>query len=118
MRSHQFDDYTDRAVMSFPARAALSVLKSTYQEAGIALALPDRAPPADEGPGHERDDRRRRILKSLLDGLAIDWDEEKGERLRHLLRTTSRRLGGITARAALSDRVAGGRRHVCGSAAR
>src|SRR4029078_10878483 len=37
VRPYESDDYTDRGILSFSARAGLSVLKSTYQDAGIAL---------------------------------------------------------------------------------
>lgn len=95
---YEFDDYTDRAIMSYPAREALSVLKSAYQKAGIDLALPDRTPEHDtEHDPREfdplearlaRSEQRRNILRGLIDGLAINWEERTGEswreRMRHL----------------------------------
>src|SRR4029079_2020067 len=37
---YRFDDYTERLVISYPARSALSTLKSIYQIASVQLALP------------------------------------------------------------------------------
>ena len=97
VNSHQFDNYTDRSVISYSTRTALSVLKATYQEAGVALALPDRAPEVGDGrQDHDYDDgrgnRRRWFLRSILDGLAINWNEEMGARLRDELRSLTKDL--------------------------
>jgi hypothetical protein len=78
VHSHVFDDYSDRAVVSFPVRETLSALKSMYQEAAIELAQPDRP--------EERERTNRRILRGLLDGLAVHWNDDLGERLRQRLR--------------------------------
>jgi hypothetical protein len=73
VRSHEFDDYSDRAVLSYPVRETLSTLKRIYQEAGFRLALPE--------PLLGRDDERgnRRILRQLLAGLEVHWNPESGE---------------------------------------
>jgi len=42
VRSHTFQDYTDRTIFSYPVRLALSTIKAIYQEAGLTLGLPDR----------------------------------------------------------------------------
>ena len=39
VRSHVFDDYSGRSVLSYSVRNTLGALKSIYQEAAIALAL-------------------------------------------------------------------------------
>ncbi len=41
VRSHKYDDYTERGIISFSMRQTLSALKSIYQEASVSLALPD-----------------------------------------------------------------------------
>lgn len=78
VRSHTFDDYSDRAVLSYPQRYALSVVKGVFGTAGLDLALPDRV-------GH--DDRQdssdnRRLVRDLVRGLAVGWDERRAEQLR------------------------------------
>src|ERR671936_541475 len=42
VRSHVFDDYSGRAIVSYSVRGALGTLKSIYQRAAVELALPDR----------------------------------------------------------------------------
>jgi hypothetical protein len=80
VRSHVFDDYSGRAVLSYSVRDTLGVLKSIYQQAGIALALPGAA--GSQG----REDLGRRYLRNLLDGLAVHWSERDGEHLRAQIR--------------------------------
>jgi hypothetical protein len=83
VRSHEFDDYTGRAILSFSVRRTLSVLKSIYQEAAVTLALPDR-------PGEEQERGNRRTLRDLLDGLDVHWNPDIGERWRAQLRAAQR----------------------------
>jgi hypothetical protein len=83
VRSHEFDDYTGRAIFSFSVRRTLSVLKAIYQEAAVALALPDR-------PGEEHERGNRRTLRDLLDGLDVHWNPDLGERWRTQLRAGQR----------------------------
>ncbi len=79
VRSYQYPDYTDRTIVSYPVRLAMSGLKNVYQQAGIALALPDPTPPQRQ----EEDYSRGRIfLRSLLDGLAVNWDDRSAPGLR------------------------------------
>ena len=79
VRSHQFDDYSGKPVLSYSMRRTLSVLKSIYQDAGVSLALPD-----DPGEGKERGNRR--TLRRLLEGLDVNWSPSAGERWRDGLR--------------------------------
>jgi len=79
VRSHAFDDYSDRAILSYPVRYALSAIKATYQRAGVELALPDRTPPIR---GEQEHSPHRRLVRELVDGLAVDWDEKRGDALR------------------------------------
>ena len=51
VRSYAFKDYTNRTIFSYPARLALSSLKSTYQVAGLLMGLPDRSPAGQEREG-------------------------------------------------------------------
>ena len=79
VRSHEFDDWSDRPVLSYPVRQTLGVLKSIYQEAGVRLALPDR-------PGDEQERGNRRTLRELIEGLDVHWSPDAGERWRDTLR--------------------------------
>ncbi len=90
VHSHEFDDYSDRPVLSFPVRDTLSALKSIYQEAGVHLALPD----GPEGPG-DRELTNRQILEHLVDGLAVHWRDDRGaaERRKHAVTKDHLRSG-------------------------
>ena len=83
VRSHTFTDHSGRAILSWPMRFALSTLKTVYQRAGVDLALPDRRPPIR---GEEQESAHRRLVRDLVDGLAVGWDDERGERLRSYYR--------------------------------
>lgn len=98
VRSHAFKDYTDRAIFSYPARVALSVIKANYQEASIALALPERDPRPDDDDD-QRHSTGRLILKGLLSGLAVNWNDREGERLRAIYRDNFKRLSSLRAAA-------------------
>ena len=83
VRSHQgFDAYDGRGLISFPMREALSALKSVYQQASIALALPDapRRSRKDDLPGN------RQRLGQLVDGLQVHWDGKEARALRSAVR--------------------------------
>jgi hypothetical protein len=88
VKSYAFKDYTQRAIFSYPARLALSTLKSTYQVAGLVLGLPDRNPSA-EG----RDSGYRQVVKQILSGFAVNWNNDKGEGLRKTYRAGFAQLG-------------------------
>ncbi len=77
VRSYAFDDYTGSFVPSYSTRIALALLQSTYQTAGVELALP----PTDGDP-REQSGRMRSRFRSLLSGFAVDWDEQLGRALR------------------------------------
>ncbi|MCU1690293.1 MAG: hypothetical protein JWN20_2221, partial [Jatrophihabitantaceae bacterium] len=79
VRSHEFDDYSHRAIFSYPVRFALSSLKSIYARAGVDLALPDRTPRHPREPG---DSRYRSLLRELYRGLDVGWTEDRAQRLR------------------------------------
>lgn len=89
VRSHTFDDYSDRFISSYPLRNAAGALQATYQAAGLAFALP-----ADGGP-HEGIARRGRLFEDLVGGYAMDWSETYGRRWR---------LEQIATQQALADR--------------
>ena len=78
VRSHTFQDYTDRTIFSYPVRLALSTIKAIYQEAGLTLGLPDRGGQAGEKDRYPR----RQALKGLLEGMEVNWDERTGNDLR------------------------------------
>ena len=78
VRPHTFDDYSDHAVLSWPERYALSMVKGIYAEAGIVLALPDTT----RDQGREHGDRLRRVVRELVGGLAVHWDDRRAEQRR------------------------------------
>ena len=93
VRPHKFDDYdySSRAIHSYPMRYALSTLKAMYQRAGVELALPDRTPPIR---GEQEQSRHRAIVREIVAGLAVNWDERRGEALRdHYRQLFGRRAG-------------------------
>ena len=80
VRAHKsFDDYSKRGLISFSMRESLSALKSIYQQAGVALALPD-APKRNR-----RDDRpqNRDRLGQFVDGLQVHWNGKEARALRN-----------------------------------
>ena len=79
VRSHKFNDYSDRGVISFSVRDALSALKTIYQEAGLDLALPDSG-----ARGQERGNRTR--LRELVDGLDVHWNGDRAKQWREWVR--------------------------------
>ncbi len=85
VRSHEFDDYSGRSVLSYSVRDTIGALKSIYKQAAIALALPGAM------GTHGREDVGRRYLRNLLDGLAVHWSEREGEHLRAQIRDTQPR---------------------------
>jgi hypothetical protein len=104
VRSHDtFDDYSDRAVMSFSVRRTFSALKTIYQQASVALALPDKLG-AQSVPIGIRDlpvaavverveivravASNRQRLRTLVNGLQVHWDGRFADRLRETVRLT------------------------------
>src|SRR5262249_18060869 len=79
VKSHQFNDYTGRAIFSYPARYALSTIKAIYQIAGVELALPD---PNARKDSQQEDSRNRQLLRGVVSGFEVNWSDELGERLR------------------------------------
>jgi len=69
VRSHAFNDYSDRAIFSYPVRLALSTIKAAYQEASVALGLPQRESPQTGEDGKQRYSPNREFVKRLLAGL-------------------------------------------------
>ncbi|MBB3753778.1 hypothetical protein FHT44_006300 [Mycolicibacterium sp. BK634] len=61
-----FDDYSDRTVLSYPARDAMLIVKTIYQRVARELGLP--AAPGDR----ENAPRRTGTLARLLEGLRVD----------------------------------------------
>jgi hypothetical protein len=82
VRSYAFKDYTGRAIFSYPVRLALSAIKSAYQQAGYELALPER----EDGQDKRHEGGSRRVLKGLLDGFQVNWNQKTGESLRERYR--------------------------------
>ena len=79
VESYEFDDYSDRTVISYPVREAMLAVKAIYQEAAVKLGLP--ADPHDV----EDPQRRAGTLTSLLDGMQLDeWSDARRRELRHI----------------------------------
>jgi len=102
---YTFDDFSQRLILSYPNRATLALLKSIFQIGGLQLALPGGI--SDERQG------KRRILLTLLEGMAVNWNSDRGQGWRDRLRTRQRaeaaRLAGGVAPAALNPfRIAPG----------
>jgi hypothetical protein len=90
VRSYEFDDHSQRGIHSYPFRKALALLKDTYQQVGVELALPDPLPPRREGGL-----RGRGMLRGALQGLAVNWDAEKARAWPARTRLTTAALAGI-----------------------
>lgn len=76
---YEFDDYSDRTVISYPVREAMLAVKAVYQEAAKELGLP--ADPRDV----EDPQRRAGTLTSLLDGMQLDaWSDTRRRILRRV----------------------------------
>ncbi|MGH8158950.1 MAG: hypothetical protein ACREPQ_12585 [Rhodanobacter sp.] len=86
VRSHAYDDYTGHGIISYSVRETLSALKSIYQEAGVALALPERPGDARNREGSAN----RRVLQNLVDGLDVHWDGRLASRWRVVNRASHR----------------------------
>jgi hypothetical protein len=70
VRSHTFDNYAEHKIVSYSNRNALSLIKGLYQQAGIELALPEsRDRQQREQP------RNYEKLQNLVEGLAVNWDD-------------------------------------------
>jgi hypothetical protein len=76
VRSHTFDDYSDRTIFSYPVRFALSTLKEIYQTASVELALPEPS------QGSRSEHGQRRIVAEVLAGMEANWNDIMGDSLR------------------------------------
>ena len=86
VRSHTFDDYSGAAVLSWPERYALSMVKGIYAQAGVELALPDR----NRYDSREDSAHHRRLVRELVHGLTVNWDDRRAEEHRAFERDYSR----------------------------
>lgn len=83
VRSHDsFDDYSNRGLISYGVRDALSALKSIYQEASVALALPNPG----QGTRENKEGGNRERLRGMVNGLQVHWDGREARRLRAQVR--------------------------------
>jgi hypothetical protein len=78
VEDYAFDDFSRRLILSYPNRATLTLMKSIFQISGLQLALPGQV-------GDERQGKRRRLLE-LIDGLAVNWNGDRGRSWRNALR--------------------------------
>ena len=81
VRSYQYTDYSDRGLISYPVRDALSALKHVYQQAAVDLALPD-----DPGQIQERYGGNRTKLAQLLNGFDVHWNGRVAPQWREAVR--------------------------------
>ena len=79
---YTFDDYSDRGIISYPVRRALSALKALYQNASVTLAIPQG------GVSEDGQSVLRRELTDMIQGLPIHWSPALGEELREQVRIT------------------------------
>jgi hypothetical protein len=98
VRSRIVEDYSERGIISYPVRQTLSALKAIYQEATVALALPDGAVGAEAG--HEQGNRR--LLRELVRGLEVNWNGDEAPRWREIVRITKKTADMAEAQQALS----------------
>ena len=66
-----------RFISSYSVRSAHSAIKTSYQSAGISLAIPG---PDNYNPHSEIGSWRRKTLRCLLDGFDANWTKEKGSK--------------------------------------
>lgn len=85
VRSYQYTDYSERGIISYPVREALSAIKTVYQEAAIELALPDSGSQLQERHGGNRDK-----LTGLVQGFDIHWNGRDASKLRAVVRRMNR----------------------------
>ncbi len=97
VRSHTFDDYTDRPILSYSMRQALSALKAIYQEASLSLALPDQPGQL----GKERQTNRSR-LHDLIEGMEVNWNGREAKSWREAVRIRKGSKNSIALQQALS----------------
>jgi hypothetical protein len=98
VHSHVFNDYSDRGIISYPVRRALSALKSIYQQASVSLAIP-------QPPGGRDEGGLRGVLTDLVDGLDVHWSPRQGEAWREQTRITRQTAerGSVFARASAAQ---------------
>lgn len=81
VRTYQYTDYSDRGLITYSVREALSAIKNIYQEAAVELALP--AP--GRGEQYEHGGNRQK-LADKLQGLDIHWNGKAASRMRAFVR--------------------------------
>lgn len=81
VRSYQYTDYSDRGLISYSVREALSSIKNIYQEAAVELALPG----GREGEQDEHGGNRQKLAEKLK-GMDIHWNGKEAPRMRAMVR--------------------------------
>lgn len=97
VRSHTFDDYLDRSIISYSMRQSLSALKSIYQEASVTLAFPyEQADFREPGyytgmvPTGRRGYVSRYRLSKLVEGLEVHWNGNDAPSWRDIVRISKK----------------------------
>ncbi len=85
VRYYEYPDYSDRGMISYPVREALSAIKTVYQEAAVELALPVDSREGQEGYGGNRNK-----LAEMLNGLDVHWNGEAASHWRAVVRRMNR----------------------------
>src|SRR5262249_2160821 len=98
VRSHTFDDCSDRGVISFSMRQTLSALKSIYQQASVTLALPE----GKLAKGEERQHGNRDTLRELVGGLEVHWNGREAPSWRKAVAVTKESLDRARAQQAVT----------------
>jgi peptidoglycan hydrolase-like protein with peptidoglycan-binding domain len=93
---YQFDDYTGRLIISYPARQALFTIKSLHQLASGTLALP-----ASRDAGH------RRLIETLTRDLQVFWNKKLADDERSRLQDAQKSGAGMGAGGMSSNLIGG-----------
>ncbi len=78
VRSHTFDDYSGRGIITYPIRRVLSAVKSIYKRASEAIVLPS---------GRDQRGSNRNTLSGFLDGVAVHWNGKEAPRKRDIVKS-------------------------------
>ncbi len=87
VRSHTFDDYTNRQIISSSTRSALSLLKGLYQQASVELALPESRERSRQGEAN-----LYAMLQDLVSGLEVNWNDDRSYRNRYEYQASAQAL--------------------------
>src|SRR5204863_162202 len=102
VRSHKFNDYTERGIISYSMRQTLSAIKAIYQQASVTLALPDGG-----GRGDNQERGNRALLGDLVNGLDVHWNGDRAKSWRDAVRRMNKSISVAAAQATLTGPLDG-----------